>query len=125
MGDIDLPDSIASLVDELQVVELVWQGIPLQLPKFAVYSILNKPVFDRFIYRNGRQIAVLKLGRYEVPVIDPFRGNIEQSPEHVVIISHSKGDRFGLYGYPADHVEPNMQIPLYHRSVRRIVRDFV
>lgn len=125
MRDVELPDSIASLTDELQVVELVWQGVPVQLPKFAVYSILNKPVFDRYIYRNGRQIGVIELGRYNVPVIDPFRGNIDQSPEHVVIISHSRDERFGLYGYPADHVDANMQIPLYHRSVRRIIRDFV
>lgn len=125
MRDVELPESIASLTDELQVVELVWQGVPVQLPKFAVYSILNKPVFDRFIYRNGRQIGVIELGRYNVPVIDPFRGDIDQSPEHVVIISHCKGARFGLYGYPADYVDANMQLPLYHRSVGRIIRDFV
>ncbi|WP_343856846.1 hypothetical protein [Aliiglaciecola litoralis] len=125
MSHIELPDSIANLVDELQVVQLVWQGIPLQLPKFAVYCIIDNPVFDRFIYRNNRRMALIKLGRYEVPVIDPFRGNIDQAPEHVVIISHSKDDRFGLYAYPADHVTDDVHIPLYHRSVKRIVRDFV
>lgn len=125
MSHIELPDSISNLVDELQVVQLVWQGIPLQLPKFAVYSIINNPVFDRFIYRNNRRIALIKLGRYEVPVIDPFRGNIDQAPNHVVIISHSKGDRFGLYAYPADHIAEDISIGLHHRSVKRIVRDFV
>lgn len=125
MRELELPNSISSLVDQLQVVQLVWQGIPLQLPKFAVYSVIKDPVFDSVFYRNGRKMALLKLERYEVPVIDPFRGDIDQAPAYLVIISHSKGNRFGLYAYPADHVEENVLIPNYHRSVRRIVRDFV
>ncbi|MBU2878654.1 hypothetical protein [Aliiglaciecola lipolytica] len=125
MRDIELPDSISNLADKLQIVEIVWQGIPFQIPKFAVYSILNNSVFDRFMYRNGRRVALIKLGRYEVPVIDPFRGNIDKPPEHVVIITHSKGDRFGLYGYPADHVADDVCVARNHRSVKRIIKDFV
>ncbi|GAB5379914.1 MAG: hypothetical protein Alis3KO_14560 [Aliiglaciecola sp.] len=125
MSDIELPESITHLVDELQVVQLVWQGIPLQLPKFAVYCILKSPVFDRYIYRSGRRIGIVRLGRYEVPVIDPFRGNIDLPPENLVIITHSKENRFGLYGYPADHVADDVHIPIHHRSVKRIVKDFV
>ncbi|WJG08974.1 hypothetical protein [Aliiglaciecola sp. LCG003] len=125
MRDLELPDAIASLIDELQVVQVTWLGIPLQLPKFAVYSIVPNPVFDRHFYRNGRRMAMVRLGRYEVPVIDPFRGHIDQPPKYLVIITHSKENRFGLYAYPADHVEDNVQVPKYHRSVRRIVQDFI
>ncbi|GAC16963.1 hypothetical protein [Aliiglaciecola lipolytica] len=125
MSDIELPDSISNLAGKLQIVEIVWQGVPFQIPKFAVYSILDNPVFDRFMYRNGRRIALLKLGRYEIPVIDPFRGNIDKPPEHVVIITHSKEDRFGLYGYPADHVADDLIVASNHRSVKCIVKDFV
>lgn len=125
MRDVDLPDSISSLVDHLKIVQLVWQGIPIQLPKFAVYAILDDPVFDSYFYRGGRKMALMHINRYQIPVIDPFRGNIERAPNHVVVISHSKGNRFGVYAYPADLVEDNISIPLEHRSVRRIVKDFV
>ncbi len=125
MREIDLPEPIAALVEQLHVVQFIWQGIPLQLPKFCVYSIIDHPVFDKTVFRNGRRIALVKLGRYEIPVIDPFRGHIESEPEHLVIISHSKGNRFGLYGYPADHVADDLHLPTNHRSVRRIVKDFV
>ena len=125
MRHTELPDSISNLVDNLNVVQLYWQGIPVQLPKFAVYAIVEAPVLDSFFYRNGRRMGLVKFGRYQVPVIDPFRGNIDCSPANIVIISHSKGNRFGLYAYPADNVEPNIAIPVTHRSVDRIVRDFV
>lgn len=125
MRDLELPDSISSLVDQLQVVQLVWQGIPLQLPKFAVYSVIHEPVFDSLFYRNGRRMAMVKLGRYQVPVIDPFRGDIDDAPNYLVIISHSRDNLFGLYAYPADHVTDDVYIPMNHRSVKRIVRDFV
>lgn len=125
MRDLELPDSISSLVDHLQVVELVWQGIPLQLPKFAVYSTIHHPVLDKIFYRNGRKMAMIKLGRYQVPIIDPFRGDIEKAPEYIVIINHSRDNRFGLYAYPADHVAEDVHMPSHHRSVHRIVKDFV
>lgn len=125
MRDLELPDSISNLVDHLQIVQLTWQSIPIQLPKFAVYSIISRPVFDEYFYRNGRKMALLKLGRYQIPVIDPFRGDIHQPPDNVVVISHSKGNRFGLYGYPAESVESSIRIPVKHHSVTRIIRDFV
>lgn len=125
MRELELPESISSLVDHLQVVQLVWQGIPLQLPKFAVYSIIHHPVLDKSFYRNGRKMAMINLGRYQVPVIDPFRGDIEQAPEYIVIISHSRENRFGLYAYPADQVADDVHMPVRHRSVQRIVKDFV
>ena len=125
MRDIDLPDSISELVDHLQIVQLLWQGIPVQLPKFAVYAVLNDPVFDYYFYRNGRKMAMIKFGRYQIPVIDPFRGDIDTTPRHIVIISHARENRFGLYAYPADYVDESLQLPVNHRSVNRIVKDFV
>ncbi len=125
MRELELPDSISNLVDHLQIVQLTWQSIPIQLPKFAVYSIINRPVFDEYFYRNGRKMALLKLGRYQIPVIDPFRGDIHHSPENVVVICHAKGNRFGLYAYPADTVESSIRLPLTHHSVKHIIKDFV
>jgi hypothetical protein len=125
MKTFELPRSISSLAEELQIVEMVWQGVPVQIPKFAVYAIIEKPIFDDVVFRYGRQIGMLHFARYKIPVLDPFRGNIDFHPSFALIISHSRGDRFGLYAYPADHIESNMQISASHRSVCRIVKDYV
>lgn len=125
MKDLDLPDSISDLVDHLQVVQVMWQGIPIQLPKFAVYAVLDDPVFDFFFYRNCKKMAMVSFGRYQVPVIDPFRADLDSTPAHIVIISHTRANRFGLYAYPADSVDAGLRLPISHRSVKRIVKDFV
>lgn len=125
MRELHLPDSITQLVDRLQLVQLTWQGIPIQLPRFAVYAVVDNPVFDSYFFRNGRRMALIKMGKYRIPVIDPFRGNVDQTPQYVVIISHARENRFGLYAYPADQVSTDIQLPKKHKSIHRIVRDFV
>jgi hypothetical protein len=125
MKTFELPRSISSLAQELQIIQMVWQGVPVQIPKFAVYAIIQKPIFDKIVFRNGRQIGLMHLSRYKIPVLDPFRGDIDSHPNFALIISHSRGNRFGLYGYPADHIESNMQLSSSHEAVRRIVRDYV
>jgi hypothetical protein len=125
MKTFELPKSISSLAEELQLVQMVWQGVPVQIPKFAVYAVIEKPVFDKIVSRRGRKIGLLRFARYEVPVLDPFRGDIDFQPNFALIISHTRGNRFGLYGYPADHIETNLQLSASHGSVYRIVRDYV
>ena len=125
MKTFELPKSISSLAKELQIIQMVWQGVPVQIPKFAVYAIIEKPIFDKIIFRNGRQIGLMRLSRYNIPILDPFRGDMEFHPNFALIISHSRGNRFGLYGYPADHIETNIQLSSSHGSVCRIVRDYV
>ena len=104
---------------------MVWQGVPVQIPKFAVYAIIEKPVFDNMVFRNGRQIGLLHFSRYIIPVLEPFRGNIDFQPNFALIISHSRGNRFGLYGNPADQIDTDMQLSSSHGSVCRIVNDYV
>jgi hypothetical protein len=89
MRELDLPNTLSTLVEQLQVVQFSWQGIPIQLPKFAVYAVLDNPVFDRYFYRNGRKMAIVTTDKYSVPVIDPFRGRITLSLSaiHVVTVS--------------------------------------
>lgn len=125
MKTFELPKSISSLAQKLQVIELVWQGIPVQIPKFAVYAVIEKPVFDKTVDLSGRKIGLLHFGRYKIPVLDPFRGEIDFHPNFVLIISHSRDNRFGLYGYPADHIETNIQLSCTHRDVCRIVKDYL
>jgi hypothetical protein len=125
MKTFELPKSISSLAEELQIIEMVWQGVPVQIPRFAVYAIIEKPLFDEVVFRNGRQIGFLHFARYKVPVLDPFRGDMDFHPNFALIISHTRGNRFGLYAYPADHIESNMQLSSSHRSVFRIVKNYV
>jgi hypothetical protein len=125
MQTFELPKSISSLAKELQIIQMVWQGVPVQIPRFAVYAMIEMPVFDKIVYRSGRKIGLLHFGRYKIPVLDPFRGDIDFLPNFALIISHSRGDRFGLYGYPADHIDANIKISSSHGSVYRIVRDYV
>lgn len=125
MKTFELPKSISSLAEELQIIEMVWQGVPVQIPRFAVYAIIEKPLFDEVVFRNGRQIGLLNFARYKVPVLDPFRGDMDFHPNFALIISHTRGNRFGLYAYPADHIESNMQLSSSHRSVFRIVKNYL
>ncbi|UAA39587.1 hypothetical protein KIH87_04305 [Paraneptunicella aestuarii] len=125
MREIQLPDAMSDLVKNLQIVQLHWRNVPIQIPKFAVYAILDQPVFDSFMYRDKRRVGLIKVKNYVIPVIDPFRGSLNEEPKHVVVVSHCKGNRFGLFGYPADNVDPNVSLPFYHRSVKHIVKDFV
>lgn len=120
-----LPDSITSLVEQLQIVQVTWQGVPIQVPKFAVYAVLKDPVYDRTIYRNKRQVGLVQFGRYTIPILDPFRGNVEAKPKYVIVLTHTRGNSFGLYGYTADHVETDIKVPFYHGDVQRIVKDYV
>jgi len=121
----ELPKSISSLANELKIIQMVWQGVTVQIPKFAVYAMIEKPVFDKIVYRSGRKIGLLHFGRYKIPVLDPFRADIDFHPNFVLIITHSRGNRFGLYGYPADHIDSDIKLSSAHGSVYRIVRDYV
>ena len=125
MKTFELPKSISSLAERLQIVEMVWHGVPVQIPKFAVYAIIEQPIFDKVVFKNDRQIGLLHLGRYTIPVLDPFQGDIDCRPNFALIISHSRGNRFGLYGYPADHIESNMQLSSSHGAVCRIVKNYI
>lgn len=117
MKTFELPKSISSLAENLQIVQMVWQGVPVQIPRFAVYAIIKKPVFDKIVF--------LHFSRYKIPVLDPFRGDIEGNPNYALIISHSRGNRFGLYGYSADYIDSTLQLSSSHGSVNRIIRDYV
>ncbi|AWL11001.1 hypothetical protein HMF8227_00505 [Saliniradius amylolyticus] len=119
-----LPDPISQLLTGLQLVELEWRHRTLQIPKFSVYAILDTPVFDHYFRRRGRKMGLILQGRYSIPVLDPFFGDIEQPPAHVVIISHVRGNQFGLFGYPADRVRDNLLLSARHQAVPRIVQAF-
>jgi hypothetical protein len=125
MSTLKLPESVSSLIERLQVVEFTWRDVRIQLPKFAMYACLPQPVFDLIILRKGSQITILKFGRYKVPILDPFKDNLSFHPNFVIILSHCRDNRFGLYGYPADTVDSTIELPRHHSAVPRIVKNFI
>jgi hypothetical protein len=125
MKTFELPKSISSLLETLNVFEMYWQGVPVQIPQFAVYAVIEKPIFEQVVYQNNRKIGLLNFGRYTIPVLDPFQADLDFMPNYALIISHARANRFGLYGYPADHVDLDKRLPIYHPSVCRIVRDYL
>jgi hypothetical protein len=125
MKTFDLPKSISSLAEELQIIQIVWKGVYVQIPKFAVYAIIEKPIFDKTVLKNNRKIGILHFGRYQIPVLDPFRGDIDFHPNFALIMTHSRGNHFGLYGYPGDYIDSNILLSSSHSSVCRIVKDYV
>jgi hypothetical protein len=125
MSKVRLPESIHSLTESLQLVELSWFGIPIQLPRFSVYAVIPDPVFDDVIERKGRVIGIMRMGRYLVPVLDPFKSDITDPPKFAVIVSLMKKNHFGLFAYPADSVEYDVRVPIEHSSVETLVRDFL
>jgi hypothetical protein len=65
------------------------------------------------------------MGRYVVPVLDPFQCDMTSPPKFVVIVSLMRKNHFGLFAYPADHVEYDVQVPIEHSSVENLVKDFL
>lgn len=75
--------------------------------------------------KTADRLGFLHFARYKIPILDPFRGDIDSHPNFALIINHSRGNRFGLYGYPADHIVSNIQLSASDRAVCRIVRNYV
>ena len=125
MSETALPESISKLTESLQVVELTWIGIPIQLPKFSVYAVVKDPVFDDVILRRGRMVGIVRLGRYTIPVLDPFQGDMNKAPKYMVVVSLMRNNHFGLFAYPADHVEEDVEIPINNKKVNLLVSEFL
>lgn len=124
MKTYELPKSISSLVNELHVVQIGWQNITIQIPKFAVYAMIENPLFDQIIVRNSKRIGLLHLGQYTVPVIEPFRADTEFQTNFAVIISHNRGNHFGLYGFPADNLEAKLRLSWTSGAATAIVSEY-
>ncbi|MEO9944284.1 hypothetical protein [Paraglaciecola sp.] len=125
MKTFELPKSISSLAETLKIVQMTWQGVTVQVPKFAVYATIDNPVFDGAVYRQGRRIALMKCGRYQIPILDPFRGDIKNSARYALIISHSRGNRFGLYGYPADDIRADLYLSASHSCALELAQNYL
>ncbi|MCC2617874.1 hypothetical protein LJ739_16600 [Aestuariibacter halophilus] len=125
MRELDLPDNLQPLVEHLQIAHITWHGVAFQLPRFAIYSVIPNPVCQRYMFRDGKRIGLMKLKRYWVPLVDPLQGTLDEQPAYAVVVSHCKGNRFGLYAYPADYVNQQARLRADHPRVSQLVAPFV
>jgi hypothetical protein len=80
---------------------------------------------DRFFYHKGRRLGLLSLGGYEIPILYPLPTGTWFQPRYVVVISHTRDNCFGLYGYPADELKYNLHLDVEHQSVKGIVTPYL
>ncbi|GAC06317.1 hypothetical protein GCHA_0391 [Paraglaciecola chathamensis S18K6] len=67
----------------------------------------------------------MEFGRYTLPILDPLEDDLDDQANFVAIVSVARGNRFGLYGFPADNQGQSFTLPLDHESVPRIVEYFI
>lgn len=120
-----LPSTLTELVENLKLVQVRWQERRLQIPKFAIYSILYTPVYDSFFYRKGRRLGLITLGRYQVPVLNPSLQDLQTDAPCVLVLSHCQANRFGLYALAVDQIEGDVVVPATHPSTEKLVKNFV
>ncbi|NMH61430.1 hypothetical protein [Alteromonas ponticola] len=115
-----LPECIEKIVKRIQIQPFQWRGTEWRVPKFQVYAILQHPVAERFVYHEQQKVAILSLGKYDVPLFDPCHHDMESMPAHAVVLSHTKGNRFGLFAYPADLVLKSFSLPNDHTMISKL-----
>lgn len=106
-----VPKPLATWTNRLFYLPFEWRGMECRVPFFQVYAQLVSPVPDRITHCHDRDIAILQLGRYEVPLVDPFHDSVDCKPAFAIVLSHHKANKFGLFAYPADKLYEPVGIP--------------
>ena len=95
-------------VKSIELTSFTWDGVPVRVPVFSVYAIIQSPVITRSEYQNNKLIPIIELDKYTIPIVEPFGGVVEHVPNFAVVISQRVDNQFGLFAYPADHIEDNI-----------------
>ena len=103
-----LHPNVAKLVQSIELNSFTWDGVPVRVPVFSVYAILQSPLIARSEYQNNKLIPIIELDKYTIPIVDPFGGVVKHTPNFAVVISQLVDNQFGLFAYPADHIEDNI-----------------
>ncbi|MCU7553731.1 hypothetical protein OCL06_03855 [Alteromonas sp. ASW11-19] len=114
-----LPDCLKPYTQRLVIQPFLWRERQWRVPFYQVYARLSAPVAADFLTYRSKKVAILHLGKYHVPLFDPCRQGIDVLPAHAVVLSHCKGNRFGLYAFPADTVLAPLFLPLGTQYLRR------
>lgn len=105
-----LHSTLERWANTLDIIPFSWNGLPLNVPVYAVYATLPNPVIDHFAHHGDSLVPILRLGKYKVPLLDPTKEGITTAPNYAVVITHQEKSRFGLYAYPADHIEETFSV---------------
>lgn len=94
----------------IEITPIVWDGVPFNIPVFAVYAIIKQPVFDRMVIKDDKLVPILKMDKYDIPIVEPHLKELTITPNFAIVLSHFINDEFSLYAFPADHVDDNYEI---------------
>jgi hypothetical protein len=103
-----LNPNVAKMVQSIELTSFTWDGVPVRVPVFSVYAIIQTPLITRSEYQNNKLIPIIELDKYTIPIVDPFGDVVEHAPNFAVVISQLVDNQFGLFAYPADHIEDNI-----------------
>lgn len=94
----------------IDITPISWDGVPLHLPVFQIYAIIPNPVFNGVLQKDKRQIPLIDVDQYQIPLVEPYGGEVTTPPNFAVILSHFVNEAFSLYAYPADNIEETYTI---------------
>jgi len=60
-------------VKSIELTSFTWDGVPVRVPVFSVYAIIQSPVITRSEYQNNKLIPIIELDKYTIPIVEPFR----------------------------------------------------
>ncbi|MBF7075008.1 hypothetical protein ISG33_16525 [Glaciecola sp. MH2013] len=100
-----LPTIVETLIENIKIEQFWWDGVQIKMPFHCIYACIPNPVADDWKVINGVKVPLIKVDRYHIPLWDPFHQDIHNMPKHAIVISHHKGNQFGLFAYPADHID--------------------
>lgn len=100
-----IPSEVESLFDNIVVEQFWWDGVQVKIPFHCIYAKVPNPVADEWKEINGVQVPIIKTDKYHIPLWDPLNKEISKMPKYAIVILHHQGNEFGLYAYPADHID--------------------
>ncbi|GBL06028.1 hypothetical protein [Glaciecola sp. KUL10] len=100
-----IPTEIETLFDNIVIEQFWWDGVLVKMPFHCIYAKVPNPVADDWKEINGVKVPIIKMEKYHIPLWDPLHKRVFKMPKYAIVISHHKGNDFGLYAYPADHID--------------------
>jgi len=103
-----IPTDVETLIENIRIEQFWWDGVQIKIPFHCVYACIPNPVADEWKRIKGVSVPLIHVDKYLIPLWDPFHQNMSDMPKLAVVISHHKGNQFGLFAYPADHMDEHI-----------------
>ena len=105
-----IPKKVERLFNSVQVKRFWWDGVQVNVPMHTVYAIIPNPVEDYYSNICGMSVPILALDNYRIPIWDPMHKLINKMPKFAIVLIHQESNRFGLYAYPADCLDEDIEV---------------